>query len=290
MRDEWWPWVLRALWVSLPFTAGQLFGDALAGTSRPVQLTATVGAWVVWAVALVAMSIPHHLTLTPVRILVPGSVAVAVWATVADGASSWGVAALATTATAAVVALAAPVGAWFVNGSSYGDERRVPLRPPGMLLLGPVPLAWAVVVTVMVAGPLLLAAKQWVAGTAVLVLGGALAVVAARALHQLARRWLVFVPAGVVLHDHLVLGDPALFRRTAIAGLGPALADTTAADLSAGGLGLALELRLRAPAELGHRRRPGEAPTTTQLEALLLSVSRPGVVLAEARRRRIAVG
>ncbi len=290
MRDEWWPWVLRALWVSLPFTAGQLFGDALAGTSRPVQLTATVGAWVVWAVALVAMSIPHHLTLTPVRIVVPASLAVAVWATVADGTSGWAVAALAITAAATVVSLAAPIGAWFVNGSSYGDERRVPLRPPGMLLLGPVPLAWAVVVAVVIAGPLLLAAEQWVAGAAVIVGGGALAVVAARALHSLARRWLVFVPAGVVLHDHLVLGDPALFRRTAIATLGPALAGTSAADLSVGGLGLALELRLRAPAELGYRRHPREAPETTHVDALLVSVSRPGVVLAEARRRRIAVG
>jgi hypothetical protein len=38
---------------------------------------------------------------------------------------------------AAVISLSAPVGDRMVNGSSYGDERRMPLRPPGVLLLGP---------------------------------------------------------------------------------------------------------------------------------------------------------
>ena len=34
-------------------------------------------------------------------------------------------------------------GEAFVDGSSYGDERRMPLRPPVAVLAGPVPLAWA---------------------------------------------------------------------------------------------------------------------------------------------------
>ena len=38
------PWVLRVLWLALPFTLGTQIGNALEGTSRPVQLTGTVGA------------------------------------------------------------------------------------------------------------------------------------------------------------------------------------------------------------------------------------------------------
>ncbi len=43
----WWPWALRVVWLTLPFLAGPLFGDALDGTSRPLQVTATIGLWVV---------------------------------------------------------------------------------------------------------------------------------------------------------------------------------------------------------------------------------------------------
>ena len=37
--------------------------------------------------------------------------------------------------------------------------------------------------------------------------------VVGRALHQLTQRWLVFVPAGLVVHDHLSVGDPVLFTK-----------------------------------------------------------------------------
>ena len=98
-----------------------------------------------------------------------------------------------------------------LNGSSYGHERRLPLRVPGPVLLGPLVLAWAAIVAPLVAGPLLLAARAWIAGAAVLVLGLPLAAVGVRSLHGLARRWLVLVPAGLVLHDHQALVEPVLF-------------------------------------------------------------------------------
>lgn len=290
MPESWWPWIMRALWVALPFVAGPAFGDALDTTSRPVQLTATLGLWVLWAVAMVLSLIPHTLTLTPFRIIVPAAFAAAVWATLADGASGWSVAALAVTAAAAMVSLAPEIGAWFVNGSSYGDERRIPLRPPGQLLLGPIPLAWATVVAGVTAGPLLLAAKQWVFGIVLTAVGLAGAWVAARSLHALARRWLVFVPAGVVVHDHIGVADPVLFKRSAVASLGPALADTSGEDLTFGALGLALELRTRTPVEIAYRTSLDAEHAAAEIDAIVIAVSRPGVVLAEARRRRMEVG
>lgn len=288
--DRWWPWVLRVLWLSLPFLAGPAFGDALDGTSRSLQLTASIGLWALWAVGMLLVAIPHTSTLTPLRIVVPAAVLGAIWTTLADGASGSAVTALAVTAAAAVVALSPQIGAHWVNGSSYGDERRLPLRPPGPLLLGPIPLAWFAVVVGSVSGPLLLAVEQWVLGGVVLVVGLGIAWVAARALHALARRWLVFVPAGLVVHDYMSVSDPVLFKRSAIASFGPALADTDAQDLSIGALGLALELRTRTPVELSFRAQPGDEPQTATLEAIVISVSQPGAALGEARRRRIAVG
>lgn len=290
MRDDRWPWLMRAIWIALPFTAGRVLGDALDEVSQSVGNVMGIGLWVGWAVGMVLVWVPHTLTLTPFRVIVPTALAATIWATVVAGASGWAAAGLSLTAAGTLVALSAQLGSWFVNGSSYGDERRVPLRPPGALLAGPIPLFWAALVAGVVSGPLLLAGEQWVLGAPVTAIGIAIAAVAARSLHSLARRWLVFVPAGLVIHDHMSLTDPVLFKRTAIVGFGPALADSDAHDLSQGALGLALELRFRTPVELGWRENARAAPVMEELEAVIVSPSRPGAALREAQRRGIAVG
>ncbi len=283
------PWVVRIAWASLPFTAGPLFGQALDSASAPVQRTATIGLWALWILGVAATAIPHPVTMTAFRILAPASFAGAIWAAVVDGSSAAAVVALAATAVVTMVALLPEMGAWFTNGSAYGDERRVPLRPPGPMLVGPIPIAWALVVAGTVAGPLLLAAEQWILGGIALVVGAPMAVFLIRSLHALARRWLVFVPAGVVVHDHLTVADPVLFKRSAVAHLGPALADTDATDLTMGALGLALEIEVDRPVTLALRVGRSPRAETVELTAVLVSVSRPGDVLDEARRRRIAV-
>ncbi|HEY6532824.1 MAG TPA: hypothetical protein VIY72_11000, partial [Acidimicrobiales bacterium] len=186
-------WATAVVWVVLPLAAGPSFGDALDDCSRAVQLTATVGLWVLWAAGLVASLVPSTVSLTAIRVLAPASVAAAAWAAlvVPDGADAPEAVALGVTALASVIALSAPVGDRFVNGSSYGDERRMPLRPPGVLLLGPIELTWLAVVAGAVAGPLLLAARVWVVGAVLLIVGWAVAAVGLRILHALARRWLV---------------------------------------------------------------------------------------------------
>jgi hypothetical protein len=110
----------------------------------------------------------------------------------------------------------------------------------------------------------------------------------ARVLHSLARRWLVFVPNGVVVHDPLTLSEPVLLPRTIVRPLGPAPAGSDALDLTGGASGLALEVRLTEPVTLvpvARGRRPAEM---TDVDALLVTPSRPGRVLTEARRRRLA--
>jgi hypothetical protein len=289
-------WATTVAWVVLPLAAGPSFGSALDGRSRAVQLTATIGLWLLWAVGLVASLVPSTVALTAVRVLAPASVAAAGWSAlvVPDGADTPEAVALGVTTLAAVVALSAPVGDRFVNGSSYGDERRMPLRPPGVLLLGPVELTWLAVVAGTVAGPLLLACRLWVPGALTLVAGWIVAAAGLRSLHSLAKRWLVFVPAGVVVVDSLALTDALLVQRQRVSSIGPATVDTTAHDLTASALGLALELRLLAPETIvpapNRLRGRGQTITPIEVTAVLVAPTRPGWVLDEARRRRLLVG
>jgi hypothetical protein len=283
-------WLVRGAWLALPLLAGPVFADALDPRSRPVQLVASGGLWLVWALVLVATLLPRTVTLTAVRVVAPGVLAAVVVAVVdASSASALvRVAALVGALVVVGVSFAPSVGQAFVNGSSYGEELRVPLRVPAPLLLGPVEVAWLATAAGLMAGPLLLAARQWVVGLMVLALGLAAAWWGVRVLHTLAQRWVVFVPAGLVLHDPLTLVDPILLRRSTVRRLGPAPAATDGLDLTRGALGLALEADLVGDVSLtlvsGGR---GAETETVDTAAVLFTPTRPGVLLAAARSRNI---
>jgi hypothetical protein len=283
-------WALPAVWASLPFTVGPALASALDPRSRPVQVVASVGAWLVWAAALGAALVPRTTSLTAVRIVAPAALVLAGWAALEVGeVGAEVVVALAASAVAAALALAPGTAERHVDGSSYGEERRFPLRPPGALLLGPLPLTWAVAVAGVVSGPLLLAARAWVAGAVALAVGLPAAAVAVRALHALSRRWLVLVPAGLVVHDRMAVQEPVLVLRRQVRSLGPAPADTTALDLTVGALGLALELDLHEPVSLVPAGRRGTPVELQEVTSLLVSPTRPGAVLAAASQRRLPV-
>jgi hypothetical protein len=282
----WLPWALRAAWLTLPLTAGTLLTNALDDRSATVAATAAVLAWAAWAAGVLAVLVARPAGLVVARVTAVAAVAVAVWASIDSG-----------DAPALVLAAAVPLlvvftpaaGAWFVNGAAYGDERRHLLRLPGPLVLGPVPLAALLLVTGLGAGPLLLAANQWIAGSLALVVGLPAVVLAWRALYALTQRWAVLVPAGLVLKDHVVLADPMLFRRADIDRLGAAPAGTDAVDLTAGAFGLAVELRLRASQQVV-REIAGALPEPVVVDAVLFTPTRPGRLVRDAEARRIAVG
>ncbi len=285
------PWTLRAAWALLPLVAGPALAAALDPTSRPVQTAISAGLWLIWAITLLATLVPAPATLTLVRIVAPAAPVAAGWA--AATGRPWTVSAagaLVSTLAASVVALSPAIGRAFVNAPAYPNERRHLLRLPGALVLGPVPLAWLVVVGVPSSVVLLAAARVWVAAAAVLVVGAPAVVVAARSLHTLTQRWLVLVPAGVVLRDGLALTEPVLFRHELIEALRPAPAGTDSLDLTIGAAGLALELVLteKVPMTLVKaKERTGEAGASARL---LVTPTRPGTVLAEAAERTIPVG
>lgn len=279
--------MLVALGAVLPFTAGPALARALAPTSTPVRTLASVGLWAAWALGLLAAVVAHPLALTALRVLSPAGAAAVIMAVSGHGAD---LPALVSVLLAAAWAFAPAVGARAVNGPAYGDERRFPLRPPGALWLGPALLAWALAVAGMVAGPLMLAARIWVPGAVAVLSGVPLSLILLRALHSLSRRWAVFVPAGMVLHDPLTLADPVLFRRGLMSRLGAADAGTDALDLTQRAPGLALELTLVEEIELALMRPGRGAPETRRARAVLFTPTRPGALLGEARRRRLPAG
>ncbi|HEX2064334.1 MAG TPA: hypothetical protein VHE80_07920 [Acidimicrobiales bacterium] len=278
------PWVVRAAWAVLPFTVGSPLASALGERSRVVQVVASAGLWGAWAAVVAATLVPHPVSLTLLRAGAPAAVVAAVVAAAAGHGS-----ALAVGSAAVVLALALlpEIGAHFVNGPAYPNERRFPLRVPAPLYLGVLPLAWAVAVGAPVAAVLLLAARQWVAGALVGAAAVPLGWLLWRSLHGLSRRWVVFVPAGLVLHDPMTLVDPVLFQRQVVAHLRVAEAGTHALDLTQGAPGLALELTLREEVPLLLLRPGRRGGEPVRAAGLLFTPTRPGAVLTEAASRRL---
>ena len=136
-------------------------------------------------------------------------------------------------------------------------------------------------------GPLLIADDKVVLGAIVLVVGFAVAALA-RSLHALSRRWVVMVPAGVVVVDPLILLEPALMLREDITRLtrtepGPRLAD--ALDLRLGSTARSVTILLREPATFGRRRgRTGGLLVGTDV-VLVAPVLRDALLVAADRRR-----
>lgn len=279
---------LRTLWFVQPMLVGPALGAALDARSTAVQTVVAVAAWGAWAGTLVAMLVPRATSLTVVRSVVPAAAATSVWAA-ADGAGTVaGVVAVAGSLVVAALAAAPIVVDSFVDGSSYGSERRFALRTPVPLLaLGAA--TWVAVAAAVTAGPLLLAARQWVLGGVLTVVGAGVAFVGVRSLHGLARRWLVLVPTGVVVHDPVSRPDSVMAPRPLVVRLGPAPADSDALDLTLGAPGLALELETSEPLPVTVRR-PGRDLGTEAATRVLVAVARPAAVLAEATERRLPVG
>ena len=287
---------MRLLWLAMPWSVGAAAADALGACSESSARILSAELWTVWAFVLTATLVRRPWALTVVRIAAPASVGVAVGAVVAavawdaDLAAPRAAAAIAGAAIATAVALLPETGNSMVDGLSYGNERRMLLRTPFLLAVAPIPLVWAAVVAGIVAPAVLWAIEQWIWAVVVTVIGLAAAVLGFRSLHQLARRWVVFVPNGFVLHDRMATREPFLLRRADIASLGAAPADIDLAaddlvDISGSALGPVLLVALNGQVEVVPRTA-GTAQVLS-VSQVLFSPTRPGELLAEAARRRI---
>jgi hypothetical protein len=279
---------VRVVWLALPLALVPALEGALADRSSPVAVLVSMAGWLGWTAGIVAVLAPRTLGLTYLRVAAPAALVLAIWAALGDVSIAVAIAAVLLSAVAVVIVLSPAVTDAFVNGSAYGPERRFALRTPTAIVVGPALLVWVLIVVGVATGPLLLATEQWVAGGIALAIGWPVAAVAARSLHQLARRWLVFVPAGLVLHDPTAVASQ-LIPRGAVATIAPALAGSDAHDLTGGAAGLALEVRLVDPIVFEPARGRRNPPDPVETDRFLVSPSRPGAVMKEARARRFTV-
>lgn len=243
-----------------------------------------------WLVGVIAMAAASVVTLTGVRLVVPIALPVTIGAWAFGAASGIGALAVGLSAAAASMACSAEFGRAFAQASAYGHEQRYPLRPPPAYLLAAL-VAWVLLVVGLVAGPLLLANERWVVGAAASVFAVATAVWAWPRWHKLSRRWLVVVPVGVVIHDHLVLGETLMLRRQEVAGVRLAPAETGAYDLTGPTAGHALEISTTESVTVILAASPSvPRGTVIHLSACLVAPSRPGRALQAIAERKLPVG
>lgn len=258
-------WLMRIAWLALPFAAGDLLAAALADYEPSLRTVCSAGLWGVWAAVAFLCWLPHNVTLALLRIWMPAGLAAVCWAWAVAGGEGWAdtLPAAVAAGVAAVTCLSPAVGGACISALDHPSERRFLLRPPVALLLGPVFLAWALAVGGVLVGPLLLADGRWLVGGIATAVGWPLAVQAHLSLLMLTRRWLVFVPAGIVVCDTLALGVEA--RLIKAGGIGEIRVVSAAqrraqaagsahneniGDLTLGSLGAALDFHMTEPCQL----------------------------------------
>ena len=283
-------WVARVAWIVVAVVGGAGVDAAVADRSGAVRWVAAIGGWAGWGVVMLALAVPSVRSLTAARVVSPLALVTALASAIA-GAPAVDVALLAVPALVAVVVIfTADLGRAFVQASSYGDEERLPLRLPVAAGTAAI-VTWLVWAPAVVVGPVLLAARSWVVGGLLTVLAVAGAVLLVPRWHRLARRWLVFVPAGLVVHDPVVLADTVMVRTDQLGLIRLAPADTEAADLTGPASGYAIEVNATETVTTVFAFTPQEPNgRAIHMTGFLVSPSRPGQALRTATARGLPVG
>lgn len=273
-------WALRVLVGCLPFIGAEV-GALLDGQSTATQTTGTCLAWLVWGAIVIASFVTHPTTLTLLRIGTPVVSGFLIFVAATQGASSLQIISAAVGMAILLLSFSAELGGVYVQASAYGDEKRFALRPP-VVLLAPVVIATFVVDVSIIATPLLLAENNWLAG-AIALFGSIISVkYLIPRIHKLSRRWLVFVPAGLVVHDEIVLSINLLIKKQDLNQMQLARDNSSAADLSALTWGVPLELSFNKPLDVSLSAigaRHLKAVSAIHAQSVLIAASRPGAVL-----------
>lgn len=240
-------WILRLSWVALLLASPW---HVAAHHSTPVNVVLIIGGWTLGAIGLLSSIALTPIGLTATRLAtVPLIVLVAsqVRHAYGDGRDTFAIT-VAIIAVAGVTALisSSHISQTMVQASAYGDETRFPLRAP-LPYIAPAIVVQLAYTAAIVVGPLLIAARSHVFGVIVTTLAVATSFKVPRRLHQLARRWLVIVPAGVVIHDHLVLAETFMVRRSNLLAATPSDSPGEEADLTGGVIGRRLVMSLNTP-------------------------------------------
>jgi hypothetical protein len=225
--------VVIVAWVTIAMASPwQTIAD---DASRAVGWVVLTWGWLLWTSVGASLLVPSPMSLTIVRIVVPLSVVVSI-------AAGQPIAVFCSVV--ALVVCASPVFVdAMVQGGAYGEETRFALRTP-LPYVVPAVIAWLLYTTTLIGGSLLLAARQYIFGAVLVAIGTILTRTIPRRLHRLARRWLVLVPVGIVVHDHLVLHETIMAPSGKISSVARTSDVGEAADLTGGVFGDRLTVTL----------------------------------------------
>jgi hypothetical protein len=278
----------RQLWtarlaVGAAITSGALtLASAVAGRSAMARSTGLAACWACWAVLLVAVLTPAVASLTALRLLIPLHLAGVGVMWVAGSEVSRAVPAVLIALVSLAAVFSADTGQAFVQASAYGHEQRFPLRAP-VPYLAPLGLAWLAWAALGVSAVLVLGGGRGLAG-GILVAGWAgLSWFLWPRWHRFAQRWLVRVPAGLVVHDPVMLGETAMIPTGNVRAAALAREGTEALDLSGPASGHLVEVRVGEMVTMLVRR--GSAPASAvHVQSFLVAPSRPGAALSAITR------
>lgn len=275
-------WIARIAWLAVAVAGGAAVEAATSGRSEAVRWTSAVGGWALWGLVAAALVIPSVRSLTGVRLLTPVSLVV-VAVTGFAGATALELILLGLPAFVASAAIfTAEFGRTWIQSTAYGNEDRMPLRPP-VAAGAAAAVSWCAWCGCLLAGPLLLAAQMWIAGGVLTVAAAAGVGLLGPRWHRLTLRWLVFVPAGLVVHDPVVLADTLMVPTRQIERIHLAPASTGAADLTGPASGYALEISTTESVSTVFAFTPREPDgRAIHMTAFLVSPSRPGEALRVA--------
>ena len=216
-------WVARVAWVALALIPNGI-AATLASHGRTAQLVFTLGAWALWALGTLAIFWLSPYSLSALRMVAPLAAAglvgfvfasLSTFNEVAFGDVAWPLVGVAVAVLALVCIFLPAFGSLHVQASAYGDEKRLLLRVPAAQI-APIAVAYLVLAALVVATLFAAAGEVWWLAAVCLVLTVLLFRVVVKSLHRFSRRWLVVVPAGVVVHDELLLAETFMVRTTAV--------------------------------------------------------------------------
>jgi hypothetical protein len=223
-----------AAWVALGVAAPwQSLGDS---HSNSVAIVLLVWGWTLFLAVAVAILVPSPISLTVTKCVTP-LMALGAFIAASPAGIFGSLAAL-------IITWSALFGDVMVQGSAYGEETRFALRTP-VPYLAPSVVAWALLAGGLIGGTLLSAAQNYVIGAPVLLIGLLLTSTVPRRLHRLSRRWLVIVPAGIVVHDHLVLAETMMSMRSKILSITKVNESGEAVDFTGGIVGPRIAVQLK---------------------------------------------
>lgn len=249
--------------------------------SDGARIATNVAIWTAWAGCLLCVLVPSSISLTALRLSCPTLIVSSAIVASSDG-DGGALIALAVTIVATLLVFSADVGDSFVQVSAYGDERRHVLRcPPTMIVIQAV--AWALWVSTIAVVAVLAIDRNWLAAAVLTVVAVAMSWALPRRFHRYSRRWLVQVPAGLVIHDHVVLAETAMFLASNVRSVDAvAMGSTEAADLTGGCRGTALRITLgdfETVVMAATRTDPGGK--AIHVKSMTVCPSRPGRTLGE---------